>query len=323
MILNRRKSIKFFSLILVGIIALLLSIFVPYWKTLLNQNQSEQVVKLAIVRSAFYLPLMVAHDQKFFSKYNLKSEIVLFNNVNDMLNSLLKGDTDVTALGSGGAFALESKFPKRIKFIYGQNNLSYSFVVPKNSLIKSLDDLKGKKIGTWPSPTSKVLLNLLLDDRIGKNSYQIIPIEHRFLNQTLKKGDVEALFNTDVFTQQAISLGDARYLSKLPLEEYVLKPFFNGGGLVDRNIINNNPRLFKAIQSVSDESISFIRSHNVEARKSLITHIGVSEEIASKSPVDRFLYIDEVDVVQAQKLSEIFQKRGVFSQKISVESMFR
>src|SRR5205809_336905 len=66
----------------------------------------KKVVRLAAVPAAYYLPLMVAHDMGLFSKYGLRSELILFNNNNDMMNVLLHGDAEVSGLGSGGAFSL-------------------------------------------------------------------------------------------------------------------------------------------------------------------------------------------------------------------------
>jgi ABC-type nitrate/sulfonate/bicarbonate transport system substrate-binding protein len=80
-----------------------------------SRRPSGPVVRLAIVPAAYYLPLMVASDQKLFERHGLRSEVVSFNSNTDMINSLIKGETDVSALGSGGAFPLEATSPGKVR----------------------------------------------------------------------------------------------------------------------------------------------------------------------------------------------------------------
>ena len=164
-----------------------------------------------------------------------------------------------------------------MRFIYSQNNQSYSLIVPKKSPITSLEDLKGKKIGTWPSPTPQVFLHLILDPVVGENGFTIIPIEFRFMNQTLRRGDVDALFDTDVFTEQAIESGQVRYLSRVPMEQFVMKPFFNGGGLILRDLKNRRPEVYSVVMTVLPRAVRYIQEHEQEARKSLVKHVGVTD----------------------------------------------
>jgi ABC-type nitrate/sulfonate/bicarbonate transport system substrate-binding protein len=283
----------------------------------------KKVVRLAAVPAAYYLPLMVAHDRNLFSKYGLRSELILFNNNNDMMNALLHGDADVSGLGSGGAFSLEAQSPGKVRFIYGQNNRSYSLIVPTQSKIQSLEDLRGKKIGTWPSPTSRVALHLILDSRIGADGFEITPVEFRFLNQAMKGGDVDALFNTDVFTEQAIQSGDARYLSRIPLEEYVKRPFFNGGGLIMRDLETRKPDAARFVGQVLEEAVKFIQEHESEARQSLVTHVNVTTTIAAKAPLDDFILLSKVDIPAAQEVAELLHKNGAVPKQVNIEPMFR
>ncbi len=319
--IRNRAGYRRIGILIIAVLAVALAIWVIQ-KVCIAPDVTG-VVRLAGVPAAFYLPLMVAHDQAMFEQHGLKSELVLFNNNNDMMNALLHGDVDLSGLGSGGAFSLEAQSQGRVRFVYGQNNRSYSFIVPKDSGIEKLEDLRGKKIGTWPSPTPRVCLHLMLDGRIGKDNFEIVPVEFRFLNLAMKRGDVDALFNTDVFTQQAIQSGEAKYLSKVPLEEYVRKPFFNGGGLVIRDLEQRKPRIYTAILQVVEEAVQFIKDHEAEARRSLVKHVGVSEEVAAQAPLDQFILLSEVDLLAAQEVADILYQHRAVPKKVEVSPMFR
>jgi ABC-type nitrate/sulfonate/bicarbonate transport system substrate-binding protein len=288
-----------------------------------GREDGAKVVRLAVVPSAFHLPLMVAHDRQLFAKHGLTSEVLVFNNTNDMMNALLHGDADVSGLGSGGVFPLEATSPGRVRFVYGQNNKSYSLLVAPGSRIESLEDLRGKRIGTWMSPTPRALLHLILDPRVGRDGFEIVPVEFRFLNMALHRGDVDALFSTDTLIQEAVGAGQAKYLSPLPLDEFVLKPFFGGGGLVQRDLESRRPEVYRAALAAVREAVEFIRQHEAEARRSLVTHARVSEDVAARAPVDEYLLPEEVDLANAQRVAELLFEQKVLERKIDVAPMFR
>ena len=151
------------------------------WRPVNVQRTTAQplprVVRLAVSQAAFYLPLLVAHDQKLFESHGLASDLVFFNNTNDVINAFLRGDAEVAAIGSGGVFALEAASPGRVRLIYGQENKSYSLIVPAGSQVAKIEDLRGKRIVTWPSPTPKAFLKLILDPRIGKQGYSLTQVD--------------------------------------------------------------------------------------------------------------------------------------------------
>jgi ABC-type nitrate/sulfonate/bicarbonate transport system substrate-binding protein len=297
-----------------------------------SRPPSGPIVRLAIVPAAYYLPLMVAHDQKLFERHGFRSTIESFNSNTDMINSLIKGDTDVSALGSGGAFPLEAISPGKVRFVYGQNSSSYSLVVPKSSPIQNIEDLRGKRIGTWQSPTPRAFLHLILDSRIGPKAFEINPVDFKYLNQNLKSGAVDALLNTDVYTQAAIESGEARYLSRNPMEEFVLKPFFNGGGLVLRDIAQRKPDIARVVDAVMSEAVTYIQLHEADARKSMTRHIEkLSETVALAAPLDRFVQLPHVDLNGAQRVADLLSDlppdeqtgKKLLPRRIDVVPMFR
>ncbi len=309
-----------------GLLALalvLIVVFVTRRKEAAGPPEDQCRVRIAAVPAAFYLPLFVAHDQGFLSAAGCSSEVILFNSVNDQMTALLHGDAEVSGLGSGGAFALEAESPGRVRFVYGQNNRSYSFLVPPDWAGEGLEAFQGKRIGTWPSPTPRVFLHLMLDSVVGSDGFEIVPVEFRFLTQALVSGDVDALFNTDVFTQQAIEGGHAKFFSATPLEEYVMKPFFNGGGLVQRSLKDDKPAEWAAIRTAIPKAVDFIREQPAAARQSLVTHIGVSEDVALEAPTDEFVRLDELEPEKVQAVADILVREGVVSTQVDAAQMIR
>lgn len=285
-----------------------------------KRPQSPEHVRLSVNPTAFFLPLFVAHDQGFFAKHGVESEILMLNSTGEATNAFLKGDAEVSALGAGGLFFLDEKSRGKIKLAYVQYNRSYALIVPKDSPIHSIDDLKGKRIGSWPSPTPDIYLHLILDSRIGASGFTNVPVESRFLHQTMMRGDVDAIFAADVHAATSIATGTTRFLSQYPMEEFVEKPFFHGGGILRAEYIKDHPSTAKAVIEALDDAIDFIHANPEKARDSLVTHIGVKPEIAASATVDDFTTLDKADFGLAQKLADDLTKSGILKGTIDVKS---
>ena len=257
---------------------------------------------------------------KAFESHGLASDLVFFNNTNDVINAFLRGDAEVAAIGSGGVFALEAASPGRVRFIYGQENKSYSLIVPAGSQVAKIEDLRGKRIVTWPSPTPKAFLKLILDPRIGKQGYSLTQVDQHFLLQALAHGDVDALFIQDIYAWQAVNSGKGRFLSVLPLEEYVAKPFFNGGGVIQSKTASIDPGLARSIREVLDDSVRFIREHEPEARLARAASGGVAG--CRSTCGDRSIRDGRRNrLARAQKVADLMREQGMFDSRVNAKGM--
>jgi len=307
-------SKKIIVIVLIIIAAILGIIFIQ--KGHKQELQTTEKIKIGIVPAAYYLPIFVAKEKGFFSQNGLDVEVITFNNNSDMLNAFLKGDIDVTAQSGGSLFPLEATSPGKFKFIYGQNNLSYSFVVRADSSIKSLVDLKGKRIGIWPSPTPKVFVNLILKKYFDPKDVEIVPLDFKLLNQALAQKQVDAVFNTDIFTETGIENGISKYLVKYPMRDEVLNPTFNGGGIISAKLAETNSQRVKKIKKSFELAIDYIRQNPEDARKTLLKFISVDESIALKAPLDEYIKLDEINLNKAQELADILYNEKLMDKAI-------
>lgn len=278
--------------------------------------------KVGVVPAAYYLPVFVAREKGFFAEEGLDVEVVVFNSNSDMFTAFLKGDLDATGLGSAGAFPFEATEPGRIKFIYGQNNKSYSLVVAKDSAIDSLKGLKGKRVGTWPSPTSKTFLKLLFDKQgIKDGDYEIVPLEFKSLNRALQRNEVDAVFNTDLFTEAGIRAGISRYLIRQPLPELLIDPTFNGGGMLRTKMIEKDPDRAERYIRAFRKAIDFINNDERSARLVMLKYLPFEEEVVLHAPMDQFVTAEQINVPKAQELADMLAAAGLVKGKIDVGSM--
>lgn len=283
-----------------------------------------KVIRMGAVPAAYYLPIFVVQEKGFLKTRGYESRVEVFSANTNMMDAFLTGNLEIAAQSSGTLFPLESRQPNRFRFIYGQNNKSYSFIVAENSEIQSLKDLEGKKVATWPSPTAQLAIQLSVKPFFDPSKVAIQPVEFKLLNQVLFQKEVEAVFNTDVFTAQAIRSGKARYLEQLPLPKYVMDPFFNGGGFINPKLITEDPKMAKAIKEAFDEAIQYINEHNEEARLLIAKpeYVPAEKEDILAAPLDEYISVEQVNIEQAQRLADIFLEKNMLAKKIDVSKLF-
>lgn len=132
---------------------------------------------------------------KFLEKQGLDVEWIKFSDVNGPTKGLVSGSIDV-AFGASAAGALSiaaDEVPVRI--ILATQIAAVDFVVLESSPIKSLAELKGKKVGMSPPGSATHSLALaLLEGNYGlkRQDYTAVPGNEPRLAQFLVQGEVQA-----------------------------------------------------------------------------------------------------------------------------------
>ncbi|HIH20403.1 TPA: ABC transporter substrate-binding protein [Candidatus Micrarchaeota archaeon] len=287
-----------------------------------NAGSEKETLKVGFIPAAFYLPLYVAMEKGYFAEEGFDVKYVRFESVSDQVNALVKGDIDISGVGSAGGFAAESRSPGSLKFIYGQDLHSYSFMVAKGSNITSLSELKRKRIGTWQSPTPLLLIKLVLSKSFNSSEVETVQMDATLLNQALASGQVDAIFINDVFTQVGIERGLTRYLEKDPVSDHVFNPFFNGGGIVSAKSVRDNPQKAARIQRALEKAIAFIDSNPEEARKTMLQYLPFEESVVLNAPLDWFYPLSRLNVANAQKVADTFYEDNVIASPLEASKLF-
>jgi ABC-type nitrate/sulfonate/bicarbonate transport system substrate-binding protein len=94
--------------------------------------------------SAAYTGIWVAHDAGFFAKEGLENQIIFIGSATQLAQVLVAGDVDIASLGGGPVMAA-SLSGADLKVI-GNNVNKLIFSIHAKPEIKSLEDLRGKRI---------------------------------------------------------------------------------------------------------------------------------------------------------------------------------
>ncbi|MGE8557486.1 aliphatic sulfonate ABC transporter substrate-binding protein [Acinetobacter sp. UBA3106] len=165
---------------------------------------------------AYYAPTsLVVKEQKLLEKALPKTEIkwVFSQGSNRSLEYLNSGSVDFSST-AGLAAALSRANGSPIKTIYIQSQPEWTaLVVSKNSPIKTIKDLKGKKIAATKG-TDPFLFTLQALETAGlnKKDVQLVHLQHPDGKTTLERGQVDAWAGLDPLMASAQVQSGAKLL---------------------------------------------------------------------------------------------------------------
>jgi len=246
-----------------------------------------------------------------------------------MVNLFLNGHLDVAAQSAMTMFPVEQEHPGLFKFLYAQYNNSYYYVVPKNSPINHLRDLKGKKIGIWRSLTAEAYVKLTLA-RIGLR-YDKEPKDYDFqafgandLTAAMENGKVEVLFGFDTQVAKLVSSGNFRYLEEDAINN--LMPdgcqVFNGGAFIRTRLITENQRKARAIRDAFFEAIESIRRDPERAKLILLDRVKMDRKLAPDLRLDTFTWPNEQSMTSAERTFGLLKDHNVMTGEINIRGLF-
>jgi len=215
-------------------------------------------------------PIFVAHDLGFFKKEGLDSELV-FSEFDVQKEQLATGKIDaVSGLLDKWLKPMEQGLD--IKFSAGIHFGCLQILVPIDSPIKSVRDLKGKRIGVpviGDGPTVFASRVLVKNDLNPKSDVQWLSFPQQMLTVAMEHKDVDAVSLGDPLTEIAVQQGKARSLVNASTDapwknDYCCLVALNGA------FAKRDPQTAAAITRAILNAAVWVREHPREAASLMI-----------------------------------------------------
>ncbi len=289
-----------------------------------NGPTNETIVTAAYVPAGYYLPFLVMESEGLLEKRGYSLQLQRFQDNAEMVSLLLNDQLDVTAQSSLTMFPIEADNPGLVKFVYGQYLRSYYFVTKKNSGISLITDLKGKKIGTWKSPTAEVFVKLVLrNNGLNDGDYEIKKYNANEWPSMLENGQVDAVFGFDSGVAQLLDKKDYVIFAENELQKLQTgSPIFNGGGFIRSKLIAENPQKARAIRDAMNEAMNIIRDDPKRITKIVMEKIGAPENVLDLVHFDDFHYPNESLYESAEATYRMLKDNDIMKKDIDVRGMF-
>lgn len=307
---------------LAGVVLAVISGVVWYSRTVAVRRQ-EPVVHIGYLPIYVDLPLFVAVDRGYFDRHNVRYDLVRFASSPEIGNSLVQGDIQIGAsIAYTVVLATESRDPGKLRvfIVDSENKENYlsSIVVLEKSGIKTLADLRGKKVASFPGPTAVTFCKMVLE------KYGFKPGEDVFVTEldvashlsALESGLVDALFTYEPTATQAVVEKHAVKLLPGAVETEIMSPWQAGVWVVSTKFAAEHPSEARDTMAALYEAIDFIRQNPDEAKQSLKKFTSISEQVAKQTPNIPFAKLSEVNLEAFQQQADILLQRNVISKKI-------
>lgn len=164
------------------------------------------------------LPLYVADHGGFFQKQGLKVEVSHFRGGGEVVRAVASGAADIGMVAtSAGIIAIGRGEPMRIFSAWTAPAYGIVWVAPKDSAIKSVLDLAGKKVGiSRPGSVSHTGLIAALKAKKIEDKVTVVPIGGPGDSwAAIKGGRVDASWHTAPDVYSLVDAGDAKIIFQI------------------------------------------------------------------------------------------------------------
>jgi NitT/TauT family transport system substrate-binding protein len=251
------------------------------------------------------LPLYVAEEMGFFRKEGLVIQWADVKDPGQAANLFFSGQSDFLMTTFAGALPAESRQPGTLRLVcavaeVGDRPGSF-LLVPPNSPVQNVGDLRGKTIGTYSGASQKAYALLVLE-KLGMKEpqdFRLVQVPSSAQVTSLFGRAFDALFTVEPYGSVALQQG-ARALDKGLRPKLLGDPFWLGSGVFTRKFLASNPDAFTRLTAALSAASRYIVENEKDARVILAHRTSIEPEVAAKCA----LYHWEVTPT-AKQLTEI------------------
>ena len=297
------------------------------------RGQSGPKIRIGYWPIAAGLPFYAAIEKGYFKEEGLNVEPLKFAGAQQVMEAMLSGRSDGSANGTGsgnlgvgeiaspGLYKIIATNPSNAKYVLDQ------FLVPKDSTVKSIAELKGKRIASGPGIQNKTLAIEVLE-RAGATGFTVVELPIGQHVASLAAGQVDAVYTLEPTGTVGRLNGTTRLLEAGVIAKYILgdpmAPWHGGSAALTTEFIAKYPAETKKYIAAYAKGIALVRNKPDEARQFLKGYTAIDGALTAEVPLASYMLYNEfkpADVAAFQKFFDLFTDKGVFSKKLSVENL--
>ena len=247
-----------------------------------------------------------------------KVEVIPFESPTDGKNAVLTGTVD-TCIHGIAAFLLGAGADEPMKIVANANNGGMAVMAGVNTGIKTIKDLKGKKVAIWPGSTQEaVILERLRMEGMTIKDIQPIRLQFSDMAAALARGDVDAYVGAEPGPGISLANGTG-VLVEYPYSTPIgpLNMILNAS---DKSI-KDNPDKIKLIVDMHRKAADHLMSHPQEMVDLATQKLGQqrkSIELAQPN-VELAWKIDDVFVQRAKAYARLMFENKQLRQQPDVD----
>ncbi|MDZ7863704.1 ABC transporter substrate-binding protein [Acidovorax sp.] len=299
----------------------------------LVRAQAGPKIRIGFWPVAAGLPFFAAVEKGYFKEAGLEVEPLKFAGAQQVMEAMLSGRSDGSSNGTGsanlaigeiaqpGLFKIFATNPSNAKFVLDQ------FITGKDSAIKTMADLKGKKIASGPGIQNMTLCKTMLE-RAGATGATVteLPIGQHIAS--IVAGQVDACYTLEPTGTIGRMNGTTRIIESGVVAKYILgdamAPWHGGAASLTSEFIKKNPEVAKKFIAAYARGIELVRTKPEEARQFMKGYTAIEGALTAEVPLASYMLHNEFkpsDLAYFQKFYDLFTEKGIFEKKVVVDSL--
>jgi NitT/TauT family transport system substrate-binding protein len=297
------------------------------------QAQSSEKILIGFWPIASGLPLYTALERGFFKEAGLNVEGAKFASAQQVAEAMIAGRVQGSANGTASAalalaeitspnlFRIICSNPSNHKLVLDQ------FVVAKDSPIRSIAELKDKRVASGPGIQNVTLAKIILEKN-GISDPKVIELPIGQHVPALAAGQLDAVYTLEPTGTAGRLKGLTRVLENGVISKYVLgqadAPWFGGSASVTTAFLKDRPDDAKKYVAAYARAVDFVRRNPDECRRHLDGFTSIDESLVKEVPLSGFTLYNEFkqsDIDAFQKFFDVFTERKIFSRPVPVKPL--
>ncbi|MET0350987.1 MAG: ABC transporter substrate-binding protein [Rhizobacter sp.] len=299
----------------------------------LVRAQGNPKLRIGFWPVASGLPFFAAIEKGYFKEAGLDVEPLKFASAQQVMEAMLAGRAEGSANGTASAALAigELAQPGLLKiFCTNPTNAKYvldEFLVAKDSPIKSLAELKGKRVASGPGIQNVTLAKTMLE-RAGAGAMSVTELPIGQHVAALAAGQVDAVYSLEPSGTVGRLNGTTRTLEVGVVAKYILgdpmAPWHGGAASLTSEFIKKNPDVAKKYIAAYTRGVELVRSKPDEARPFLKGYTAIDGPLTAEVPMSSYMLHNEFkasDIAYFQKFYDLFSDKGIFEKRLLVEPL--
>ena len=299
----------------------------------LVRAQATPKIRIGFWPVASALPFFTAIEKGYFREAGLDVEALKFASAQQVMEAMLAGRAEGSSNGTASAALAigEIAQPGLLKiFCTNPTNAKYvldEFLVAKDSPIRSIAELKGKRVACGPGLQNVTLAKTMLE-RAGAGAMNVTELPIGQHVAALAAGQVDAVYSLEPTGTVGRLNGTTRTLEVGVVAKYILgdpmAPWHGGAASLTTEFIKKHPDVAKKFIAAYTRGVELVRTRPDEARPFLKGYTAIDGPLTAEVPMSSYMLHHEFkpsDVAYFQKFYDLFSDKGIFEKRVLVEPL--
>ena len=246
-------------------------------------------------------------------------EVIPFESPTDGKNAVLTGTVD-TCIHGIAAFILGAAAGEPVLIVASANNRGMAIMAGANTDIKTVKDLKGKKVAIWPGSTQEaIILERLRMEGMSIKDIQPIRLQFSDMAGALARGDVDAYVGAEPAAGISLANGSGK------LVEYPYSTPIGSLNMIlsaSQKGVKEHPERIKMIVEMHRKAVEYAMAHPNEIVDMAVAKLGQqkkSVELAVPN-VELVWKTDDTFMQRANAYAKLMYENKQLRQEIDLKS---